>query len=161
MRSNLRFAAFAMSLALSACVAGPGEGEESAVAVEALGACMNTEIACTTNADCMQPCGVGTCEASLGNRCRICAQDMGFVCRASAGACDAAEVCDGVAWTCPTDRAATAGTVCRPAAAGGCDVAESCNGTAFTCPSDAFRASGTECRASSGPCLPRGCCRRL
>jgi hypothetical protein len=68
--------------------------------------------------------------------------------RSAAGICDAAELCDGVAGTCPADVKSSA--VCR-SAAGACDVAESCNGSSNTCPADALAPSSTVCRPSSGP----------
>jgi cysteine-rich repeat protein len=88
-------------------------------------------------------CGGGgaTCQHPAGN--------AGAVCRAAAGACDVAEVCDGVASTCPADGKST--TVCRPAA-GPCDVPESCDGTSDGCPVDAFVPSATVCRPSAGEC---------
>jgi hypothetical protein len=70
-------------------------------------------------------------------------------CRASAGACDPAEQCDGVGVDCPADAKSTA--VCR-AAAGACDVAESCDGVGDACPADVVRPAGTVCRASAGTC---------
>ena len=48
-------------------------------------------------------------------------QPAGFVCRASAGACDAAETCDGTNAACPADAKLAAGTECR-ASAGQCAV---------------------------------------
>jgi hypothetical protein len=59
----------------------------------------------------------------------------GTTCRASAGACDVAESCDGAADACPADAFAASGTPCRPAA-GDCDVAEVCSGAAPACPAD-------------------------
>ena len=57
------------------------------------------------------------------------------VCRSSASACDAAEVCDGVGDNCPANVLASAGTVCRPPASP-CDTAEVCDGLVGTCPAD-------------------------
>ncbi len=71
----------------------------------------------------------------------------GTECRAAAGACDVAEVCDGVSNDCPTDEKAT--TECR-AAAGACDVAEVCDGVSNDCPTD--EKATTECRAAVGTC---------
>jgi hypothetical protein len=70
-------------------------------------------------------------------------------CRASAGACDPAETCDGVSAACPTDAKST--TECR-ASAGTCDVAESCDGVSNDCPADGFAGSSTVCRAAAGAC---------
>jgi len=75
----------------------------------------------------------------------------GTPCRATAGTCDVAESCDGVAATCPADQFAGAGTSCR-AVQGSCDVAEVCTGSGAACPPDLHLAAGTSCRASLGPC---------
>jgi hypothetical protein len=95
--------------------------------------------------------------------------------------CDVAEECDGVAKACPSDSAAGAFVVCRPAAgvcdqiencdgantdcpadakkttvcrpaSGACDVADSCDGASDDCPADGFASSATECRAAAGAC---------
>lgn len=63
-------------------------------------------------------------------------------CRPSSGACDLAEVCDGVSSACPVDGKSTA--QCR-AAAGVCDTAETCDGVQNNCPADIFVANGTGC----------------
>ena len=124
------------------------------------------------------PCTIDTCNADTG-ACINTPGNSGTVCRASAGACDPAEVCDGVSSVCPTDAKSTAEcrasagacdpaefcdgvsnacpadakstAVCR-AAAGDCDVAESCNGVSNDCPTDAFKSSSVECRAAAGVC---------
>ncbi|MBK9259788.1 MAG: hypothetical protein IPM54_08105 [Polyangiaceae bacterium] len=98
-------------------------------------------------ADCMG-CSVAT-GAAIDGTCSVAA--AGTQCRASAGACDVAEACNGVSNTCPADSKAAAGTECR-ASAGACDVAEACNGTSNACPADTKVAAGTECRASAGAC---------
>jgi hypothetical protein len=64
-------------------------------------------------------------------------------CRADAGACDIAELCDG-AGGCPADAYEPATTECR-AATGDCDVAELCTGSGASCPADAFEPAGTAC----------------
>ena len=93
---------------------------------------------------------VGTCDPGTGV-CSNPAKPAGTVCRASAGPCDVAEVCDGTAAGCPADHFAAAATVCR-AAAGPCDLAETCTGTGAACPADALAPATTVCRASAGPC---------
>src|SRR5216117_4102244 len=75
----------------------------------------------------------------------------GTVCRAAAGACDAAEACTGTSAYCPADAVQPASTECR-AAAGPCDVAEACTGTGPDCPADAFQPATLECRAAAGVC---------
>jgi len=75
----------------------------------------------------------------------------GATCRAAAGPCDTAEVCDGTGATCPVDHLAPTTTVCR-ASAGACDVAEMCTGTSVACPADRLAPATTVCRASAGTC---------
>jgi hypothetical protein len=72
-------------------------------------------------------------------------------CRASAGVCDVAEVCDGVADDCPADAYEPASTECR-ASAGVCDVAEMCTGSGASCPVDAYEPPTTECRGAADVC---------
>lgn len=86
-----------------------------------------------------------------GAKCVNEAVPQGTVCRAAAGPCDAAEVCDGTGAACPSDRFATAGRTCR-AAAGACDVAEVCDGKSAACPADKLVGPGTVCRAAEGAC---------
>jgi Galactose oxidase, central domain/K319L-like, PKD domain/Bacterial TSP3 repeat/Kelch motif len=76
----------------------------------------------------------GTC-TGVSPACPASPRAAGTVCRASAGPCDAAETCDGAAFTCPTDALSPKGTVCR-APASACDEPEICSGTALTCPAD-------------------------
>jgi hypothetical protein len=99
-------------------------------------------------------CAVG-CRQLVGLRqCNPTATapvDAGTSCRASAGTCDVAEVCDGTSETCPSDTLVTAGTVCRTAT-DECDVAESCTGSSAACPDDGFADSSVECRAANGEC---------
>ena len=91
---------------------------------------------------------------SLNGDC--CAADCkskavaGTTCRAPAGACDQAEVCDGNG-TCPADQFLGNGTVCRPLA-GNCDLVETCTGAGPLCPADRVVAIGPRCRAPAGPC---------
>jgi uncharacterized protein (TIGR03382 family) len=104
------------------------------------------------------------------------------------GPCDHAEVCDGVAGSCPLDTFLPSTQVCNalvtdvcdapdhctgstgdcPAeyasgvscrpAAGACDVAESCSGTSASCPPDDVLAAGVTCRPSSMGCDPTETC---
>ncbi|MDX2169553.1 MAG: hypothetical protein SF182_20965 [Deltaproteobacteria bacterium] len=114
--------------------------------------------------------GSGTCTHPLTAASTIC--------RADAGECDVAEVCDGVSSACPADAfepsgtactadaetctldecdgaglcahlAGNAGTECR-ASAGECDPAEACDGVATDCPVDAK--STDVCRGAAGVC---------
>src|SRR5207245_4907313 len=73
----------------------------------------------------------------------------GEVCRAAAGACDAAETCNGLVPLCPSDLKST--DVCRPSA-GNCDVAEVCDGVSNDYPPDGFLPPIIVCRPSAGAC---------
>lgn len=113
---------------------------------------------CVDGVCCDAACGGG------GSDCQACAAALtggtdgvctvfasGSVCRASAGACDVAETCDGVETACPADSVAPPSTVCR-AAAGACDVAEACDGATPACPIDDFVGTGTTCRPAVSAC---------
>jgi RHS repeat-associated protein len=112
---------------------------------------------CVSGVCCDTTC-TGTCGAcNLAGHLGTCtALSSGTVCRASAGACDVAETCNGSVLTCPADGFAASGTVCR-AAAGECDVAETCSGTSAACPSDAKKSSGTACTDDGNPCTKDQC----
>jgi hypothetical protein len=90
------------------------------------------------------PCTTDVCAAGI---CTHPAGHAGTTCRASAGQCDVAEVCDGVSAACPADAKSTA--VCR-ASAGQCDLADSCDGVGNDCPADAK--STAVCRPATGVC---------
>ena len=111
--------------------------------------------ACVPGAACDtgNACEVGTVDCSTGRQVCVGAgpRPSGTECRAAAGVCDSAEVCDGASVACPSDARVSAGTECR-AAEGDCDVAEVCDGTTAACPSDALRPSTDVCRASTGAC---------
>ncbi len=112
------------------------------------GVCCNSACGNGDTTDC-QACSVSA-GATVNGTCAP--RTAGSVCRASSGACDVAETCNGSATTCPVDGVAANGTVCR-AVAGSCDVAETCNGMAKTCPADAVLSSSTVCRAAvAGGC---------
>lgn len=98
-------------------------------------------------------CDAGASNGQPGSCCSSTCTLMGAgaECRASGGACDVAEVCDGASATCPADGFVGAGTVCR-ASGGVCDLAEACDGVSAICPADSLVAAGTECRASGGVC---------
>jgi hypothetical protein len=97
---------------------------------------------------------VDTCSAA--GACVHTAGNAGTQCRASAGACDVAETCNGTSTTCPADGYAAAGTSCR-ASAGVCDVAESCTGTSAACPTDGFVAFNTACADDGNSCTNDYC----
>jgi hypothetical protein len=121
--------------------------------------CGGGGILCIDGVCCASACGGGNpsdCQAcsiaaggSADGQCTPVAET--HVCRASGGACDVAETCDGVGTQCPADAKAPGGTVCR-ASGGACDVAETCDGASSACPADAKIAAGTTCRASAGAC---------
>jgi C1A family cysteine protease len=135
--------------------------------------------AATGSCDDGNPC---TTDSGTPGNCTHKPVAAGTVCRAAAGPCDVAEVCNGTAAACPGDKKAVQGTACASkgacsatpvcdgssaacpaavpaakgtvcrAAAGACDVAETCDGTATTCPADGWAASTTVCRAAAGAC---------
>ncbi|MFO0579173.1 MAG: hypothetical protein U1A78_34670 [Polyangia bacterium] len=109
-------------------------------------------------------CCDGACGGGSDGDCQACAArkgaatdgtcgavTAGTVCRGLAGGCDTAEVCDGTATACPSDRLQPEGAVCR-GAEGICDTAEVCSGTSAQCPPDGVQRAGTVCRAAAGPC---------
>jgi len=94
----------------------------------------------------------GECDAQDTCSSGVCTDNVmiiGTECRASEGACDLAEVCDGASHFCPTDVKST--SLCRTSA-GICDVPESCDGINNNCPSDSFLPDTTLCRALAGVC---------
>src|SRR5439155_2596204 len=85
----------------------------------------------------------------------ICTADMvkpsSFECRASAGVCDTAESCTGVATqACPADVFKPSATVCRPGSGDVCDPDETCTGTGASCPAVGREPSRERWRASAG-----------
>ncbi|WP_437895446.1 MYXO-CTERM sorting domain-containing protein [Sorangium sp. So ce124] len=111
------------------------------------GVCCDTACGGGVSNDC-QACSAAA-GAALNGTCGVLAANT--ECRAAAGGCDAAEVCDGTSVSCPADARLAAGTQCR-APAGVCDVAEVCDGSTGACPADTKVATGTQCRASAGVC---------
>jgi hypothetical protein len=97
-----------------------------------------------------EPCDKGVANsACCSATCSL--EAASTVCRAAAGACDAAESCTGANASCPADGFQPATAVCR-AATDLCDAAESCTGTSAVCPADALQAASTVCRAATGAC---------
>src|SRR5438094_868931 len=150
---------------------------------DAVMACVHTDN--TNPCDDGNPCTVN--DACSGGQCQGGpAGNANTECRAAAGACDVAEVCDGTNVACPTDAKHASGTactddgnpcttdtcdgtsdtcqhpagnanaVCRPAV-GECDVAEVCDGTNAACPADATKQSGTACTDDGNPCTTDTC----
>ena len=106
---------------------------------------------CTPDAN---VCTADMCDG--GGACTHPAGNAGVQCRAAAGVCDVAELCDGVSSACPADRFRPATVVCRDAA-GECDRAETCSGTSAQCRSDAFVAAGTSCTPDALQCTSDVC----
>lgn len=153
--------------------AGGGDDEGLAAAVQpdgrivvtgATGASVSRDLVLARIADDVASCGDGVVDASeaCDQGARNGAPDAccdascalraaGATCRASRGACDPAEACDGASAWCPEDVWARAGAPCR-GAAGACDVAETCSGTGPECPRDAVRGAGAVCRVAHGAC---------
>ncbi len=96
-------------------------------------------------------CCDGVCGVDCGDPRPCAGRATGAICRPSAGACDVAETCDGLADVCPPDVRLTMGTVCR-AIAGPCDLLDICDGVSAACPPDAVADPDTECRAASNGC---------
>jgi hypothetical protein len=103
------------------------------------------------------PCEIGHTDCSTG--AEICVGGTpvpaGTMCRPAAGDCDAAEVCDGIAPSCPADEMRPEGAECR-AAANDCDPAEVCSGASNSCPLDQLAPAGTIC--AGGYCDGGGVC---
>ena len=99
--------------------------------------------------------GGSCCDAA----CRFRAAD--FVCRPSAGPCDAPETCSGAGAVCGPNAFAPAGLLCRNVTFGPCDVPDYCQ-EAGQCP-NSYASDGSACAllacpaAFSGQCLARQC----
>ena len=120
--------------------------------------CGDGTIQTTNSEECDQGTANGTDSSCCKADCKLRAQ--GFECRASAGNCDSAEVCDGSAGSCPGDLkdAVSPHTVCH-AATGECDQAESCDGFTNTCAEDHVKPDGTFCSiglCKEGECMCSG-----
>ncbi len=103
-------------------------------------------------------CGDGVVEGDEecdgGDCCTdTCTFDSGTTCRASAGACDVAEVCSGDSADCPADELAPAGTECDPGSGPGCLFPSECDGTSVDCPANE---PITMCADGDG-CCPSTC----
>jgi MYXO-CTERM domain-containing protein len=115
---------------------------------------------CEDGVCCDRPCGGSTpdcqaCSTTAGAAqngvCGLAA--AASVCRPSAGACDVAEVCDGVSTACAADRFLRINTTCQ--AASECASSSVCTGTSASCPAPALVASGTRC--DGGTCAGGAC----
>lgn len=100
--------------------------------------------ACGVDGPCVSlVCQSGTC-ASLPKA-------QGTVCRASAGACDLEERCDGSSTACPGDQLQPTGFECQ-GADGPCEDPASCSGASPSCPAKAFKPATFVCGAKDGDC---------
>src|SRR5215468_280456 len=88
--------------------------------------------------------GANTAGTCCTSSCTLVA--AGTECRAAAGDCDLAEVCDGILPLCPPNLFKPP-QVCRPAA-GLCDLPEMCSGIGPMCPADVLQSAGFVCRPS-------------
>ena len=95
-------------------------------------------------------CTVDSCSAGA---CSNVAGNGGTVCRASAGACDVAETCDGFATTCPANGYQTDGSSCADGDV--CDGVETCQ-TGVCTAAGQPAAEGTPC--NGGACDGAGTC---
>jgi hypothetical protein len=91
----------------------------------------------------------GRAESCCTFDCRLL--PAGDECRASVGACDVAEVCDGVGGACPADAKRPSGTECR-SAEGVCDLPEVCDGASGGCPAVDAIAIEQVCRPAVDAC---------
>lgn len=117
------------------------------------GVCCNAACGADAAGDC-QACSMAA-GAPTNGTCAVA--NAGMVCRSALGACDIAEMCDGMSSVCPMDAKVNAGQVCR-SAKGLCDEFEFCDGMASDCPPDAKTAAGVFCRSPKGLCdEPEAC----
>lgn len=130
---------------------------------------------CTDGMPCStgRACELGTTDCSSGSPVCVAVGPMatGIVCRASTGECDAEEICDGVAVTCPADAPEPAGRTCTGGVCDGAGACVSCSpgapcATGIACEAGTLDCTGgtplcvaagpatlgTVCRAIAGPC---------
>jgi hypothetical protein len=113
----------------------------------------------TPDATCLltSGCVVG-CRQNITQVCHPTATQTlvaGTVCRASTGACDPQEVCDGSSAACPANGFASAGTACGGNEAA-CDALDTCNGSGACV--DNVKAAGAICLTGTGVCDPNDVC---
>ncbi len=125
-----------------------------------LGCSTNSQCAsgfCVSGVCCDTACngGCGSCNlAGFPGTCKPLSNTT--ACRASAGACDVAETCNGTSVACPADAFAAATATCR-GANGVCDAAETCTGTSAACPADALKPANTACTDDGNLCTQDKC----
>ncbi|HVU05045.1 MAG TPA: MYXO-CTERM sorting domain-containing protein [Polyangiaceae bacterium] len=112
---------------------------------------------CVDGYCCNTACAGGTsdCQAcSVPGKLGICSPvPAGASCRTAAGACDAADTCDGVTTTC-TDKKQPANTPC--ADEGNECTNDTCDGTQNACQHPA-KTNGTGCTDDGNPCTTDSC----
>ncbi len=110
------------------------------------------------NTICDKACAACDIEGKEG----ICSPEIaGELCRESAYACDAEELCNGVDLECPADGVKTADEPCREVV-GGCDAVEYCDGVNINfCPQDDILPAGAVCRAAASECDVEETCNGL
>jgi len=132
--------------------AGAGEQCDDGNGISGDGCDTDCTYSCTSHSECTDSfsCTDDLCDPVL-HRCTNLIMTAGSPCRASAGVCDVAEVCNGISPECPGDGFSPNTQVCR-ASAGDCDMEERCTGSSAACPSDAYHLSTTVCRPAAGTC---------
>lgn len=129
--------------------------------------------ACTADTQCLSSACVDAvcCDTACGggatNDCQACSVARGATtngtcaplaggtaCRASAGVCDVAEVCDGSSPACPADARAADGTACPDGI--GCNGAETC--AAGVCTAGAPPACDDSIACTTDACVEPGTC---
>lgn len=108
------------------------------------------------NLDAGEECDVGAATGTVGSCCSAACEllDAGTECGPSEGACDVADVCDGVSASCP-DELVPAGTSCR-ASSGECDPEDFCDGVGTACADD-LEPGGTPCTDDGAICTTDVC----
>jgi len=118
------------------------------------GVCCGTACGYSNAQDC-QVCSVAAGAATDGT-CAVVSG--GTECRAAAGECDVAELCDGTSGDCPADAVEAADIACGEPSAGACDLADHCDGVSPACRVRGLVAAGTTCRESRGGCDAEDVC---
>lgn len=124
-------------------------GEECVSGFCSDGLCCATDCGDDTN-DC-RACSVAAGGTADGSCTPLAAAIAPSVeCRAAAGECDLAELCDPASTVCPADARAPSDFVCRTATA--CALAETCDGVSVECPALRAAPADTVCRAAIDLC---------
>lgn len=109
------------------------------------------------------------CDAGSTTRCSACASALTggtdgvcapllpalattVTCRAAAGGCDIAEICNAGSTRCPDDGVQPFGYSCSPASATACQLGSVCDGVGAGCPRAMPAPAGTVCRPAANAC---------